>query len=100
MGVTSFSVAASIPAKPGEELTCMTTGRRSARSKLTPQTCSPITCAVNTVVALSSGVSLTSTAEPPRCKFDLNSPSHLDVSLRQQHGHHQQDIEYQHHRLL
>ena len=71
----SLPVAFSTPSSPGEELTSITTAPWLARSMSTPQTLSPMDLAARTAVERSSGVSRTTSAEPPRCRLERKSPS-------------------------
>ena len=71
---TSALVACSIPLMPGDELTSITTGPRFERSMSTPATLSPSTAAAWIAVLRSSSLMLASSAAPPRCRFERNSP--------------------------
>src|SRR5690606_4548329 len=68
----SLPVAASMPSRPGEELTSMTTGPWFERRMSTPATLSPMILAERTAVERSSGVILISLEEPPRCRLERN----------------------------
>ena len=71
----SIPVAFSIPSRPGDEFTSITIGPFAERNKSTPQKFKPMILAALTAVSRSSLVNLTTTAEPPRCKLERNSPS-------------------------
>ena len=63
-----------MPSRPGDELTSITTGPLFARSISTPHMFKPMVLAASTAVFRSAGDKRTTLAEPPLCKFDLNSP--------------------------
>ena len=67
-------VAFSMPSRPGDELTSITTGPWLDRNRSTPATARPVILAARDAVDRSSGVSLITSAEPPRCRLDRNSP--------------------------
>src|SRR5690606_23048722 len=71
----SFPVACSIPSRPGEEFTSKINGPRAEGSISTPATVNPMARAAAIAVSLSVRVNLTTSAVPPRCKFERNSPS-------------------------
>src|SRR3569623_662483 len=73
--VTSLPLAVSIPSRPGEEFTSITSGPRCERRMSTPATLRPMARAARTAVDRSAGVSLTALAVPPRCRLERNSPS-------------------------
>src|SRR5690606_29906045 len=75
MLATSFDVAVSIPSRPGEEFTSITSGPWLERRISTPATFRPMMRAARTAVARSSGVMRISDAVPPRCRLERNSPS-------------------------
>ena len=71
---TSTPVDFSMPSRPGDELTSITTGPRFDRSMSTPHTLRPMALAARMAVARSSGVILISSARPPRCRLERKSP--------------------------
>src|SRR5690606_14763957 len=72
---TSLVVVVSMPARPGEEFTSMTSGPWLERRISTPATFRPMTLAARTAVMRSSGVILIRLARPPRCRLERNSPA-------------------------
>ena len=75
MSATGLPDDFSIPSKPGDEFTSITTGPWFERSRSTPAKLSPMIYAARIATERSSGVIFTFSAVPPRCKFERNSPS-------------------------
>src|SRR5262249_12826718 len=71
---TSTPVAVSMPSRPGEELTSITSGPRLERSMSTPHTLRPIERAALSAVARSADVIFTACASPPRWRLERKSP--------------------------
>ncbi|MCY1268567.1 hypothetical protein D9M70_170430 [compost metagenome] len=74
MLATSCEVVVSMPSRPGEEFTSITSGPWWERRMSTPATDRPMTLAARMAVMRSSGVILIRLAEPPRCRLERNSP--------------------------
>ena len=70
----SLPVVDSMPSRPGEEFTSITSGPWLERRMSTPATFRPITRAARMAVERSSGVILIRLALPPRCRLERNSP--------------------------
>lgn len=71
----SILVAVSIPFSPGDEFTSITLSPLFEFNMSTPATFKPNCLASFVAIFFSSLVNLILDALPPRCRFDLNSPS-------------------------